>query len=61
VHQHDPNHPPLRDTLWRLLGPRIGGNEADGNLLPAMKQAMQKLAARDADKQLAMVLQGLVS
>ena len=61
VHQHDPNHPTLRDTLWRLLGTRLGSSEAAENPLPVMKQAMQKLAVRDADQQLAMVLQELVS
>ena len=61
VHQHDPNHPALRDTLWRLLGTRLGSSEATENPLPGMKQAMQKLAVRDADQQLAMVLQTLVS
>ncbi|WP_115125720.1 glycosyltransferase [Synechococcus sp. GEYO] len=60
VHQHEPNHPTLRDTLWRLLGPRLGGKEADRNPLPAMKQAMQQLAARNADHKLAKLLQDLM-
>ena len=60
VHQHDPNHPTLRDTLWRLLGPRLGSSEAADTSLPAMKQAMQQLAVRDADQQLATLLQELV-
>ena len=60
VHQHDPNHPTLRDTLWRLLGTRLGGNEAAENNLLAMQQAMQQLAVRDADQQLATLLQTLV-
>ena len=61
VHQHDPNHPTLRDTLWRLLGTRLGSSEAAENPLLAMKQAMQQLAMRDADQQLAMVLKALMS
>ena len=60
VHQHDPNHPALRDTLWRLLGPRLGSSEAADTSLPTMKQAMQQLAVRDADQQLATLLQELV-
>ena len=60
VHQHDPNHPALRDTLWRLLGPRLGSSEAADTSLQAMKQAMQQLAVRDADQQLATLLQELV-
>ena len=60
VHQHDPNHPTLRDTLWRLLGQRLVSNEAADNPLPAMQQAMQRLAVRDADQQLATLLQALV-
>ena len=60
VHQHDPNHPTLRDTLWRLLGPRLGGKSSADNPLPAMKQAMHQLAVRDADQLLASLLQSLV-
>ena len=60
VHQHDPNHPTLRDTLWRLLGPGLGGSETAGTSLPVMRQAMQQLAVRDADRQLATLLQALV-
>ena len=60
VHQHSPNHPALRDTLWRLLGARLGRNEATVNPLPAMQQAMQQLAVRDADRQLAALLDALV-
>ena len=60
VHQHDPNHPTLRDTLWRLLGPRLVSSEAADASLPAMKPAMQQLAVRDADQQLAMLLRELV-
>ena len=59
VHQHDPNHPTLRDTLWRLLGKRLSGSEAAKSPLPGMKQAMQELAVRDADQQLATLLQVL--
>ncbi|QNI56663.1 undecaprenyldiphospho-muramoylpentapeptide beta-N-acetylglucosaminyltransferase [Synechococcus sp. BIOS-E4-1] len=60
VHQHDPNHPALRETLWRLLGPRLQGNGATEPPLLTMKQAMQQLAVRDADQQLATLLQSLV-
>jgi len=60
VHQHDPSHHALRDTLWRLLGPRIGGDKMANNPLLKMRQAMQQLAVRDADQQLTMVLQALV-
>ena len=60
VHQHDPNHPALRDTLWRLLGPRLQSHGAGETPLLTMQQAMQKLAVRDADQQLATLLQTLV-
>ena len=60
VHQHDPNHPTLRDTLWRLLGPGLGGSETAGTSLHVMRQAMKQLAVRDADRQLATLLQALV-
>ena len=60
VHQHNPNHPALRDMLWRLLGPRLQGNGPTEPSLLTMKQAMQELAVRDADQQLATLLQKLV-
>ena len=67
VHQHDPDHPALRDTLHRLLKPRLrdatAGDDAApaANPLPAMASAMQALAVKDADQQLADLLQTLAA
>lgn len=57
VHQHDPNHPVLAKTIQRLLGTRLGDPNADPRLLQRMRQGMEQLAERDADQQLACLLQ----
>ena len=59
VHQHDPNHPVLANTIERLLGARLGQPDADPHLLQQMQQGMEQLAERDADQQLACLLQQL--
>jgi len=59
VHQHDPEHPVLATTVQRLLGARLGQPDADAQLLPQMQQGMADLAERDADQQLAGLLQQL--
>ncbi len=59
VHQHDPNHPVLANTIERLLGARLGQPDGDPQLLQQMQQGMAQLAVRDADKQLASLLQQL--
>ena len=59
VHQHDPNHPVLASTIERLLGARLGQPGADPHLLKQMHRGMEQLAERDADQQLACLLQQL--
>ena len=59
VHQHDPNQPVLANTIERLLGARLGHTDADPHLLQQMQQGMEQLAERDADQQLARLLQQL--
>ena len=63
VHQHPEEHPALRNTLERLLVQRIGaGSTADrSDPLEEMRQGMQQLAVRDADRRLADLLQDLVA
>ena len=69
VLQHPPGEPPLERAIWRLLGPRLrrvdaGGEPAGGGRsldpLLELRRGMGRLAERDADRQLALVLQGLV-
>ena len=59
VHQHDPNHHALANIIKRLLGARLGLPNAEPHLLEQMKQGMEQLAKRDADQQLACLLQQL--
>ena len=59
VHQHDPDQPVLAKTIQRLLGARLGQPDADPQLLHQMQQGMEQLAERDADQQLADLLQQL--
>lgn len=61
VHQHGPSEPVLRQTLWRLLGPRLRGCDRAADPLVSMKEAMHRLAEADADQQLASLLRGLVT
>ena len=60
VHQHAPSEPVLRQTLWRLLGPRLRGCDQAADPLVTMHKAMHTLAEPDADQQLAALLQTLV-
>ena len=60
VHQHTPTDAALRQTLWRLLGPRLRGCDSAADPLVSMAKAMHTLAEADADQQLAALLQGLV-
>ena len=59
MHQHDPDQPVLAKTIQRLLGARLGQPDADPQLLHQMQQGMEQLAERDADQQLADLLQQL--
>ena len=61
VHQHAPEHPALARTLDQLLAERLGRKDAEqSGLLEAMREGMMQLAERDADAQLATLLQRLV-
>ena len=61
VHQHAPEHPALARTLDQLLAGRLGRKDAEqSGLLEAMREGMMQLAERDADAQLATLLQRLV-
>jgi len=59
VHQHDPDQSVLAKTIQRLLGARLGEPDGDRQLLQQMQQGMEQLAERDADQQLARLLQQL--
>lgn len=61
VHQHEPGHPTLERSIWRLLGPRLRGCQDSADPLNAMARGMAQLAVRDADQQLAAVLVELAS
>ncbi len=60
VEQHAPDSPVLERTLWRLLGPRLRQGAAAADPLTPMRVGMQHLAVRDADRQVAQLITGLV-
>jgi UDP-N-acetylglucosamine--N-acetylmuramyl-(pentapeptide) pyrophosphoryl-undecaprenol N-acetylglucosamine transferase len=60
VEQHSPDSPVLARTLWRLLGPRLRGAAPALDPLWQLRNGMERLAARDADRQLAALLQALL-
>ncbi len=60
VHQHDPDQPALFNTVQRLLATRLGQAAAGADPLAQMREGMQTLAERDAERQLAALLQTLV-
>jgi UDP-N-acetylglucosamine--N-acetylmuramyl-(pentapeptide) pyrophosphoryl-undecaprenol N-acetylglucosamine transferase len=59
VHQHQPEHPTLRTTLWRLLGPRLRGCDPAADPLLQLAEGMERLEVRDAERRLVEVLQRL--
>ena len=61
VHQHDPDQPVLLNTVQRLLAARLGQAMDTGDPLALMRQGMQALAERNAEQQLAALLQTLVA
>ena len=61
VHQHEPNQPVLLNTVERLLATRLGQAKAAPDPLAQMREGMQALAERDAERQLAALLQTLVN
>jgi UDP-N-acetylglucosamine--N-acetylmuramyl-(pentapeptide) pyrophosphoryl-undecaprenol N-acetylglucosamine transferase len=60
VHQHDPDQPMLLNTVQRLLGAKLGHATAESDPLIQMREGMHGLAERDAEDQLAALLQTLV-
>ena len=61
VHQHDPEQPVLFNTVQRLLASRLGHASTTNDPLTHMREGMAGLAERDAERQLAGLLQGLVA
>ena len=61
VHQHDSDQPMLLNTIQRLLAVRLGQSTSASNPLVQMRASMQVLAERDAERQLAALLQTLVA
>ena len=59
MHQHDPDQPVLANTIQRLLRGPLGLSDANPQLLNQMKKGMEHLAERDADLQLAYLVQQL--
>lgn len=60
VHQHAAGHPALGRTLWRLIGPRLRGSAPAADPLLELRSGMERLAVRDADRQLAHLLEALI-
>ena len=60
VHQHEPDQPTLLNTLQRLLAVRLEQPDSAADPLAQMREGMQALAERDAERQLAALLQTLV-
>ena len=60
VHQHEPDQPVLLNTVQRLLAVRFGQSDSAADPLVQMCEGMQALAERDAERQLATLLQTLV-
>lgn len=59
VSEHAPQQPTLERAIWRLLGPRLRGTPPAADPLTAMAAGMEQLAARDADRRLAALLEEL--
>ena len=61
VQQHEPEQPVLFNTMQRLLVTRLGHASTTDDPLAQMREGMAALAERDAERQLADLLQGLVA
>ena len=61
VHQHEPEQPVLFNTMQRLLATRLRHASTTGDPLAQMREGMAALAERDAERQLADLLQGLMA
>ena len=60
VEQQPADSPVLARTLWHLLGPRLRGCAPAADPLTTLRAGMERLAVRDADQQLAQLLQELI-
>ena len=61
VHQHEPEQPVLFNTVQRLLAARLGHARTTDDPLAQMREGMAALEERDAERQLAGLLQTLVA
>ena len=61
VHQHEPDQPTLLNTVQRLLAVQLGQSTSASDPLAQMREGMEALAERDAERQLAALLQTLVA
>jgi len=61
VHQHDPNQTALAQCLERLLAQRLNPEHGLSDPLIRMREGMEQLAVRQADRDLAALLQGLIA
>ena len=61
VHQHEPDQPTLLNTVQRLMAVRLGQSDSAADPLAQMREGMAALAERDAEQQLAALLQTLVA
>ena len=61
VHQHEPEQPVLFNTVQRLLAPQLGHASTTDDPLAQMREGMAALEERDAERQLAGLLQTLVA
>jgi len=59
LRQHPPGELPVLRALWRLLGPRLRGADPVADPLVGLAAGMERLAVRDADLQLAHLLDDL--
>ena len=59
VHQHEPGHPALSNSLERLLARRLNPESSLSDPLPSMRGGMNELAVREADQDLAALVQAL--
>ena len=59
VHQHEPGHPALSNSLERLLARRLNPESSLSDPLPSMRDGMNELAVREADQDLAALVQAL--
>jgi UDP-N-acetylglucosamine--N-acetylmuramyl-(pentapeptide) pyrophosphoryl-undecaprenol N-acetylglucosamine transferase len=58
VWQHAPEESALGEAIWRLLGPRLRGAAPADDPLLTLRQGMEQLAVRDADRRLADLVTG---